>query len=616
MNIVIFSRENTLVFQSKDNHDKISMINLRINIGLNLIKEIKDTFFTITHVDYLNNYEFINNIIRINQFNIDISFRMFISKMETDSSQTNQYIDEEGFSKSIKEFGFNRSLKDFQLRNVLGLIKHKYGATFSVPGAGKTSEILSIFSFYKMKETNLKMFVVCPKNAFSSWDEQINSVFNKDVDINSQIVDSTGNSLMNKMCRLTKGYDNIKYMLEQNPNFLIISYQQISIDKKVTNLLIDYISKNNVFFSIDESHRIKRNDGKISNSILEFSTISNYRYIMSGTPMPQGTSDLINQTKFLLPYKTLNEKNVIEEIQNIYVRTTKSDLKILPLESKYIKVEMSQKQRELYDKIKFHEKRKFETSHNQLKLKDLKRSIMRMLQISSNPRIITDPRFIDLVKEQDLNGLFEEYSPKFIMACELTKSLIEKGEKVIIWSGFQKNIDLLYDSLIEYNPVVVDGRTPSSENDELYETREFNINKFKTDPQCKIFIANPAAASEGISLHLDLKGNKICSNAIYLDRNFNASQFIQSVDRIHRIGIKEIPHVYVLITKDSMDERVQLRLDLKINAMIELLNDSSLKPYTSADSSLDSENFMFDENSEISITEDDKTFLIDEFYSK
>jgi uncharacterized lipoprotein NlpE involved in copper resistance len=115
---------------------------------------------------------------------------------------------------------------------------------------------------------------------------------------------------------------------------------------------------------------------------------------------------------------------------------------------------------------------------------------------------------------------------------------------------------------------------------------------------------------------LDMDGNKICSNAFYLDRNFNASQFIQSVDRIHRIGIRETPHVYVLITKDSMDERVQSRLDLKINAMIELLNDTSLKPYTSADSSLESENFMFDESSDISITEDDKKYLIDEFYSK
>ncbi len=241
---------------------------------------------------------------------------------------------------------------------------------------------------------------------------------------------------------------------------------------------------------------------------------------------------------------------------------------------------------------------------------------MRMLQLSSNPRIINDPSFKELVKEQNLSSLFEEFSPKFLKACELAKTIINNGEKVIIWSGFQRNIDLLFDSLIEYNPVVVDGRTPSSENDEVYETREFNINKFKNDPTCMVFIANPAAASEGISLHIDLNGNKICNHAIYLDRNFNASQYIQSVDRIHRIGIKEKANIFVLVTEDSMDQRVQQRLDLKIFAMIDLLNDKSLRPYTSADTALENEEFIFDESSDLVINDDDKKYLIDEFFSK
>ena len=143
-----------------------------------------------------------------------------------------------------------------------------------------------------------------------------------------------------------------------------------------------------------------------------------------------------------------------------------------------------------------------------------------------------------------------------------------------------------------------------------------DINKFKNDPTCKVFIANPAAASEGISLHIDLNGNKICNHAIYLDRNFNASQYIQSVDRIHRIGIKEMANICVLVTEDSMDQRVQQRLDLKIFAMIDLLNDESLRPYTSADTALENEEFIFDESSDLVINDDDKKYLIDEFFSK
>lgn len=79
MDIIIYSNENTIIFKSKNENSKVEIVNLRISIGLNLIKDIKDNYFTITHVDYLNNFEFINNIIKINLFEIDNSFREFIS---------------------------------------------------------------------------------------------------------------------------------------------------------------------------------------------------------------------------------------------------------------------------------------------------------------------------------------------------------------------------------------------------------------------------------------------------------------------------------------------------------------------------------------------------------
>ena len=44
--------------------------------------------------------------------------------------------------------------------------------------------------------------------------------------------------------------------------------------------------------------------------------------------------------------------------------------------------------------------------------------------------------------------------------------------------------------------------------------------------------------------------------------------------------------IRLFIDEDSMDQRVQQRLDLKIFAMIDLLNDKSLRPYTSADTAL------------------------------
>ena len=46
-------------------------------------------------------------------------------------------------------------------------------------------------------------------------------------------------------------------------------------------------------------------------------------------------------------------------------------------------------------------------------------------------------------------------------------------------------------------------------------------------------IALPQACSESISLH------KACQNAIYYDLNYNAAEFLQSLDRIHRVEVQK-----------------------------------------------------------------------------
>jgi SNF2 family DNA or RNA helicase len=87
-------------------------------------------------------------------------------------------------------------------------------------------------------------------------------------------------------------------------------------------------------------------------------------------------------------------------------------------------------------------------------------------------------------------------------------------------------------------------------------------------------VANPAAASEGVSLH------RICHHALYLDRTFNAAHYLQSEDRIHRFGLTSGQDTIVEIIEcmDTVDETVRSRLEFKIGQMAEALEDSSLRP--------------------------------------
>ena len=100
------------------------------------------------------------------------------------------------------------------------------------------------------------------------------------------------------------------------------------------------------------------------------------------------------------------------------------------------------------------------------------------------------------------------------------------------------------------------------------------------------------AASEGISLHHS------CNYAVYLDRSFNAAQYLQSIDRIHRLGSTEEKNIILLQHKNTIDERVNKRLDAKIDRMEEVLHDKSIRPENISEDFQQIEQFDIDESNE------------------
>src|SRR5690606_5973098 len=109
------------------------------------------------------------------------------------------------------------------------------------------------------------------------------------------------------------------------------------------------------------------------------------------------------------------------------------------------------------------------------------------------------------------------------------------------------------------------------------ETREGRIKKFHQDDSCGVLVANPAAAGEGISLHM------VCHNAIYADRSYVSTHFLQSIDRIHRLGLAPDQDTNIFIYRSkapaeigSIDLSVSRRLAEKIRNMQILLDDPDL----------------------------------------
>ncbi|WP_445478301.1 DEAD/DEAH box helicase [Lysinibacillus irui] len=446
--------------------------------------------------------------------------------------------------------GFKRSLTERQLQNLSILCKFTSAATFSVPGAGKTTEALAYY-YYKKQEDS-KLIIVAPKNAFAAWEQQL--------------VECVENPP--KMVRLRGGYQVIKGLLKTEPDIILITYQQLP---NVLDLIREYLSEHSFFMFIDESHRMKRGSkGKIGNSILNLSHIPENKLILSGTPMPNTTDDLVPQFNFLYPELKADETTVVEMIQPIYVRTTKEQLglpdkKIIP-----VHVPMSVGQRRLYELLRSESAREAEIllkSRDRNVLRGIGKSVLRLIQVTSNPALLANSDFNYHPILRDV--LLEGDSPKIQYVCNRARYLASQGKKTLIWSSFVQNVELITLRLRDLGADFIHGGVDSGDEEDS-DTREYKIKKFHEDPNALVLVANPAAASEGISLH------EACNHSIYLDRNYNAAQFLQSMDRIHRYGSKKEAFIEVVICPETIDDSVNRRLENKINLMAEVLNDPSL----------------------------------------
>lgn len=171
---------------------------------------------------------------------------------------------------------------------------------------------------------------------------------------------------------------------------------------------------------------------------------------------------------------------------------------------------------------------------------------MRMRQAISYPKLL-----LTAVDDYDENliGDSESLASKIINYDELEtpgkiKVLLEKlrllkklEQKVVIWSNFIGTLSLIRRSCLQqgWSAEIISGQTPTEDkySGEVL-TREAIIDDFKTEGSgMDILIANPAACAESISLH------RTCSHAIYYDLSYNCAQYLQSLDRIHRVGGSE-----------------------------------------------------------------------------
>jgi SNF2 family DNA or RNA helicase len=474
----------------------------------------------------------------------------------------------------LRAKGFiKRELKDFQLRDLSRLISLSNGANFSVPGAGKTTVTFALHMM--VRAPGCKFFVVAPKAAFQAWRDVVDECMAADAPDGSA----------EHFTVLDGREQETAYALQSGATRFLMSYDLMI---RQQGLIAAHFASNPVHLVLDEAHRMKA--GALSQRgafLLNVATLPVRRDILTGTPMPQAASDIQSQLDFLWPghglgVEVARGKPPREVLGNLYVRTTKHELG-LPKAKRYFRdIKMKPGQLALYSIVRSEFLRQFSQINQQMgqaQILKARRSVMRLLQLSINPS-----QALSAMANEDFkidsgiaDAVIEEgHSAKLQAVMEHARQLVKAGEKVVIWTIFTETIRSLASALADLNPVTLHGAVPSgSEMD--YDTREGRVRRFHVDASCGALIANPAAAGEGINLHT------VCHNAIYADRSYVSTHYLQSIDRIHRLGLKpeDKTDIYVYRSKappeiGSIDLSVSRRLIDKIRNMQVLLDDPDL----------------------------------------
>jgi SNF2 family DNA or RNA helicase len=485
---------------------------------------------------------------------------------------------------TLSSCGFKRRLTEPQLHALYHLRTVQNGANFSVPGSGKTSIVLAYYCLLKHEGIVDSILVIGPASSFEPWEHEFIECFNVPA-ISTRIA---GNP---RKTRLGIYFSSKQYDL------VLTTYHTAARDIKDT---IRFISHSRFILVLDESHYIKRpQGGKLSNAVLRMSDFAIRKVILTGTPMPNGLADLWSQFTFLwnriLPLgnaetylvrlQNSKPKTMLTEIhKNIYplfYRITKADLHLPEQRLIVNKCGFSKLQSRIYHGIASQFLLQTKEEHQDREtLREYRRArAIRLLQVASNPTLLLKScdefGLTPLnISNQSLKTIIYEYPKleiptKFLECYRIVYEIMKSDLKIIIWSSFVHNLSMLAKGLKDFNPVVIHGGVPYSSTDEEEFSREGLLKRFRNDRDCRMLIANPAACAESISLH------KVCHNAIYIDRTFNCAHFMQSMDRIHRLGLHndDITTYYILECSGSIDEIVSDRLKGKMESMNHVLED-------------------------------------------
>lgn len=189
-----------------------------------------------------------------------------------------------------------------------------------------------------------------------------------------------------------------------------------------------------------------------------------------------------------------------------------------------------------------------ELAKKEISRKKLGNDLMQLRLTCNSPHNFYNP----WQNPEDIDESIVTSSGKMLLLDRLLPALFERGSKVLIFSQFSTQLDILWDYCAElrgWNTCRISGNVSQPD-------RQAQIDEFNTNPECKVFILTTRAGGQGINL-------ASADTVILFDSDWNPQQDLQAQDRAHRIGQKRPVIVYRLATKGTVEEELLMSADAK-----------------------------------------------------
>lgn len=464
------------------------------------------------------------------------------------------------------------TLKEYQLKGLQWMVSlynnHLNGILADEMGLGKTIQTISLLSYlYEVKRVEGPFLVIVPLSTLTNWNIEFEKWCPSLKKISFKGTPAERRSMHHEI-RLG------------NFNVVLTTFEYIIRDKALLSRV------KWVHMIIDEGHRMKNASSKLSETLTQYYH-SDYRLILTGTPLQNNLPELWALLNFVLPkifnsvksfdewFNTpftntggqdkieLSEEETLLVIRRLHkvlrpflLRRLKRDVeKDLPDKvEKVVKCKMSALQLKLYRMMLKYNAivAGIDENGKPILIKGVNNQLMQLRKICNHP-------FVYGEIEQLIHPLIEtndyiwRIAGKFELLDRILPKFKETGHKVLLFFQMTQIMNIMEDFLHfrGMNYMRLDGGTRSDERTVLLKT--FN------DPKSECFCFLLSTRAGGLGLNL-----QTADTVIIFDSDWNPHQDLQAQDRAHRIGQKNEVRILRLITEDSIEEMILERAAAKL----------------------------------------------------